>query len=321
MEFFLGEKLAGLVERLLASYQAHELTRHIERAFLPSRERVVEMTERLLELVYPGFHGRQNLTRYNVKYHVGEALPIVGELAFQQIVEALCYVEASKNHGQVSEQVCADQARRITEEFLERLPAVREMLAGDVQAAFDGDPAATNTDEVLLAYPGMFAVSVYRLAHELHLLGVPLLPRIMTEWAHSLTGVDNHPGAKIGRNFFIDHGTGVVVGETTEIGNHVKIYQGVTLGALSFAKDERGRVIRGTKRHPTVCDNVTIYANAIVLGGDTVLGEGAVIGGSVFITSSVPPRSTVTFTPPSLRLRDHSQGGERAGEPMPSYTI
>ena len=321
MEFSLDDRLDGLVQKVLASYQAHELTQHIERAFLPSRERVVDLAERLLELIYPGFVGRQTLNHHNVEYHVGELLQTIGELAFDQIREALCYAEALRNGEEVAHCTCAEQAQRMTEEFLARLPAVRETLAGDVQAAFDGDPAATNTDEVLLAYPGMFAVSVYRLAHELCQLGVPLLPRIMSEWAHSVTGVDIHPGARIGRNFFIDHGTGVVIGETTDIGNNVKMYQGVTLGALSFPKDERGRVIRGVKRHPTVCDNVTIYANAIVLGGDTVIGEGAVIGGSVFVTSSVPPNSTVTFTPPSLRLKEHGVERPKASTPMPAYDI
>ncbi len=321
MEFSLSDKLAGLVDRIIGSYRADQRTRHIGRAFLPARRRVVEMTEKLLELVYPGFIGRQNLNEHNVQYHVGELLPIIGELAFTQVYEALCYVEASKSGGQVAEKPCQDKAQRITEEFLGRLVEVRSLLAGDVQAALDGDPAAVNTDEVILAYPGVFAVSVYRLAHELHTLGVPLLPRIMSEWGHSLTGVDIHPGAKIGRNFFIDHATGVVIGETTEIGDNVKLYQGVTLGALSFPKDERGRLIRGAKRHPTVCDNVTIYANAIVLGGDTVIGEGAVIGGSVFITSSVPPHSTVTLAPPSLRLQEHSSRPGTSEEPTSSYDI
>ncbi len=191
---------------------------------------------------------------------------------------------------------------------MEGIPAVRELLAGDVQAAFDGDPAALNIDEVILAYPGLLAISVQRLAHPLYELEVPLMPRIMSEWAHARTGIDIHPGANIGRNFFIDHGTGVVIGETTDIGDNVKIYQGVTLGALSFPKDERGRVIRQAKRHPTVRDNVTIYANAIILGGDTVIGENSVIGGSVFVTSSVPPNSVVTFKPPELRLKTRGEG-------------
>jgi serine O-acetyltransferase len=216
------------------------------------------------------------------------------------------------------------RAREVTLKFLERLPAIRAMLAGDVQAGYDGDPAALNTDEVILAYPGVLAVTVYRLAHELHVLSVPLLPRMMTEWSHATTGIDIHPGAKIGRSLFIDHGTGVVIGETAEIGDHVKIYQGVTLGALSIPRDERGRVIRSTKRHPTVKDNVTVYANAIVLGGETVLEENSVIGGSVFLTSSVPAGSTVTINPPELRVRSRNgRPGQAPAERvwLPDYQI
>jgi serine O-acetyltransferase len=198
--------------------------------------------------------------------------------------------------------------------FLERTPHVRDLLAGDVQAAYDGDPAAINMDEVILAYPGVLATSVYRFAHELYLMDVPLIPRIMTEWAHAITGTDIHPGARIGRNFFIDHATGVVIGETAEIGNYVKLYQGVTLGALSFPKDERGRLIRGYKRHPTVQDRVTIYANATVLGGDTVIGAGSVIGASVFLTSSVPPNANVKMRDPELRVRPR---GEHANVQTP----
>ncbi|HSW44790.1 MAG TPA: serine acetyltransferase, partial [Phycisphaerae bacterium] len=197
------------------------------------------------------------------------------------------------------------------------IPAVRDLLAGDVQAAYDGDPASVNTDEVILAYPGLLAVTVYRFAHELHVRGVPLIPRVMTEWAHTLTGTDIHPGAKIGRNFFIDHSTGVVIGETTEIGNSVKLYQGVTLGAMSFAKDERGQLIRGHKRHPTVKDNVTIYANATILGGETVLGEGSVIGGSVFLTGSVPPYAIVSVKSPELKIRTRRDSARFNGGPKP----
>ncbi len=169
-------------------------------------------------------------------------------------------------------------------------------------AAYDGDPAATGCEEVILAYPGFRAIFTYRIAHELHLLGVPLIPRIMTEFAHQETGVDIHPGARIGRSFFIDHGTGVVIGETTRIGDHVKLYQGVTLGALSFPKDERGRLIRGTKRHPTVEDGVVVYAGATILGGETVIGSGSVIGGSVWLTTSVPPGTRVTLQGDQLKL-------------------
>lgn len=205
---------------------------------------------------------------------------------------------------------CGDEARRVTQAFLERLPAIREALIEDVQAAYDGDPAASSLDEVILAYPGLLAITVHRVAHELHVMGVPLMPRIMSEWAHSKSGTDIHPGAAIGRSFFIDHATGVVVGETTTIGANVKLYQGVTLGALSIPKDARGRVIRDTKRHPTVEDNVTVYANATVLGGETVIGADAVVGGSVFVTTSVPPSSRVALRPPEMTVRSKADAGD-----------
>jgi serine O-acetyltransferase len=182
----------------------------------------------------------------------------------------------------------------------------------DVQAAYDGDPAATGFDEILLAYPGLVALTVHRVAHELYTMHIPLMPRIMAEWAHAQSGVDIHPGAKIGRRFFIDHGTGVVIGETTIIGDDVKLYQGVTLGALSIQKDAHGRVIRSTKRHPTVEDRVTIYANATVLGGETVIGAGSVVGGSVFLTKSVPPGARVGVKAPELRVIEG--GGALADE-------
>jgi serine O-acetyltransferase len=179
---------------------------------------------------------------------------------------------------------------------------LRARLANDVQAAFEGDPAAKSFDEVIFAYPAIFAITIYRLAHELHLQGIPLLPRIMTEHAHSVTGIDIHPGATIGSGFFIDHGTGVVIGETTHIGNHVKLYQGVTLGALSLAMDDEGRMIRGKKRHPTIEDDVIIYAGATILGGTTVIGRGSVIGGNVWLTRSVPPYTRVVISEPELLI-------------------
>ena len=187
--------------------------------------------------------------------------------------------------------------------FLEELPDLRRMLALDAQAAMDGDPAVKTLDEVIFCYPGLEAVTVYRLAHALHQLEVPLIPRMMTEWAHSKTGIDIHPGAKIGQHFFIDHGTGVVIGETCEIGNHVKLYQGVTLGALSFATDGDGNLVRGQKRHPTIEDSVVIYANATVLGGFTVIGHHSVIGSSVWLTRSLEPRTTVVLEKPKLKIR------------------
>ncbi len=316
VKFQIGDQLPQLVDSLVASYNGDERTRHIDRAFLPSRGEIVEVMDLLLELAYPGYFGRQNLNQHNVKFHVGELLPRLGEKLFEQIYQALCYAEETEGRAGPEHAPCDRKARRITMDFIVRLPAIRELLAGDVQAAFDGDPAATNTDEVILAYPGVLAVSVYRFAHELYLMGVPLIPRIMTEWAHTQTGVDIHPGATIGRNFFIDHATGVVIGETGRIGNNVKLYQGVTLGALSFPKDDRGRLIRGQKRHPTVEDNVTIYANAIVLGGETTVGEGSIIGGSVFLTVGTPPNATVTIKPPELKVRKRLAPDEKQEGPV-----
>jgi serine O-acetyltransferase len=317
-EFTSGPRLPALVDAVVRSYEDLSLCQHIDRVYLPGRAETVEFIERLLELAYPGFFGRQDLTKHNVAYHVGELLPRIGYLAHRQIHKSLCYTEESEGRSVTGR--CQEQARQLTEQFLESIPRVRELLGGDVQAAYDGDPAALNTDEVILAYPGLLAVTVYRFAHVLHELGVPLMARIMSEWAHAKVGVDIHPGARIGHNFFIDHATGVVIGETTDIGDNVKLYQGVTLGALSFPKDERGRLIRGYKRHPTVGDHVTIYANAIILGGETHIGHHAVIGGSVFLTSSVPPHSTVTFKPPELRIKDRNHRAASAS-PLPDYQI
>src|SRR5436189_527655 len=203
---------------------------------------------------------------------------------------------------------CDHEAAEIVATVFERIPQLREVLATDVQAAFDGDPAAQSTDETIFCYPGLFAITVQRLAHEFYKTHVPLLPRIMTEYAHSLTGIDIHPGAKLGPRFFIDHGTGVVVGETTEIGTNVKLYQGVTLGALAPAY---GQALRGQKRHPTIEDDVTIYAGATILGGETIIGKGAVIGGNVFITARVPPLNQVSAEPPKLKYRDRRPARER----------
>ncbi len=313
-EFEIDERLDELVDRIVDSYGGDRRTRHIDRGYLSSQREIVLAIELLLEVSYPGYFGRQNLTTRNVRFHVGDLLPRLAQCLYTQIYRSLCHQSEMegkhKPNGLPDDAAMFDaQARLLTERFLEKIPQVREMLALDVQAAYDGDPAAANTDEVILAYPGVLAVTIYRYAHELYRMDVPLVPRTMTEWVHQRTGIDIHPGARIGRSFFIDHGTGVVVGETTEIGDNVKLYQGVTLGALSFLKDERGRMVRGYKRHPTVRDNVTIYANAIILGGETIIGEGATIGGSTFLTSSVPAGCTVTTTSPELTVRPPKWGG------------
>ncbi|MFQ5429047.1 MAG: serine O-acetyltransferase EpsC [Phycisphaerae bacterium] len=307
-EFDIDDRLTRLVDRVVDSYVAEPITRHIGRGYMPTREEVIRIVDLLFEISYPGYFGRQNLSFDNVRYHVGELLPRLAQAVYMQVFLALCHMNEVQGHydptGPTDQALPFDtSARELAERFLNRIPDIRAMLAMDVQAAYDGDPASANTDEVIFAYPGLIAVTVHRYAHELYEMEVPLIPRAMSEWAHLRTGIDIHPGARIGKRFFIDHGTGVVIGETTEIGDNVKVYQSVTLGALSFLKDERGRMVRGYKRHPTVRDNVTIYANATILGGDTVLGEGSTIGGSTFLTSSVPAGCTVIGTTPELKVR------------------
>ena len=266
---------------------------------LPSPERTVAVLEKLVEVLYPGIHGNPHLTRANVDLHIAALLDdIAAELAEQAQVA----LHRTCPRGGESCARCAAGAHEAVGRFLVALPGVRRLLALDIRAAYEGDPAAQSFEEIMLAYPGLRAVTVYRLAHELHRLGVPLLARIMTEHAHRETGIDIHPGATIGKSFFIDHGTGVVIGETATIGRNVKIYQGVTLGALSIPRDERGNVIRGKKRHPTIQDDVVIYAGATILGGDTVVGKGSVVGGNTWVIHSVPPRSRVISTPQEQRI-------------------
>ncbi len=301
-----------VVGALLASYSGDERARHISQRFLPSREAIVEILESVLDLLYPGYFGRRDLNEANLAAHVARSVAELAPKIEREMEHCLCYGrERASPHrdggradggGTADIGDCAPRARELAAVFLRRLPQIRGLLLRDVQAAYDGDPAATNLDEVILAYPGLLAVSVYRVAHVVYDLGVPMMARIMTEWAHSKTGCDIHPGARIGAAFFIDHATGVVIGETTDIGEGVKLYQGVTLGALSFPRDAAGQIIRGRKRHPTLESGSTLYANATVLGGQTVVGADSVIGGSVFLTHTVPPRSRVSLKEPELRV-------------------
>jgi len=291
----------ALAQELLDSYLGDARARRISRRYLPSREAIVEILELLLDLMYPGYFGRRDLNEQNLPAYVTEILARLEPKVEREIEHCLCYGR-ERDDAQAEVGPCAPRARDLTQRFMQRLPQIRALLVGDVQAAYDGDPAATHLDEIILAYPGLLAVSVYRCAHVLYELGVPMMARIMTEWAHARTGCDIHPGANIGPAFFIDHATGVVIGETTDIGAGVKLYQGVTLGALSFPRDASGQLVRGSKRHPTVEDGSTLYANATVLGGNTVVGAGSVIGGSVFLTRSVPPRSRVSMKDPELRV-------------------
>jgi serine O-acetyltransferase len=297
-------ELPELVEGLIESYRSEPRAHHINRRFLPSRDEIIEIIELLLQLIYPGYYGRQDLTDQNLPYHVGVLLSTTRDKLQRQISVCLCYHretngECPEAAATLSRRHASDLAAR----FLRQLPAIRSVLISDVQAAYDGDPAATHLDEIILAYPGLLAVTVYRVAHALLELGVPLMPRIMTEWAHARTGADIHPGATVGPRFFIDHATGVVIGETSHIGANVKLYQGVTLGATSHPRDKDGRVIRHTKRHPTVEDDVTVYANATILGGQTTVGASSIVGGSVFLAQSVAPHSRVAVKPPELQLR------------------
>lgn len=297
------DELSPLVDALLESYRESHRTHNIGRRALPSRAECIEIVQLLLQVFYPGYFGRQDLAPGDVGFHVGVALSTLREKLAKQIELAMCWDEERKLlEGQSAEAPCRNACRAMAMAFLHRLPEVRRTLIADVEAAFEGDPAASSFDEVILAYPGLLAITVYRIAHELHALGVPLLPRVMSEWAHTQTGADIHPGATIGARFFIDHATGVVVGETSHIGVDVKLYQGVTLGALSVPRGPGGRVVRGTQRHPTVEDGVTIYANATVLGGATRIGEGSTVGGSVFVVESVPANSRVAVKPPELQV-------------------
>ena len=247
--------------------------------------------------MFPGYFGEENIALISPQYFIGDRLTdIYGKLK-PQIEISLYY----RDYEKYTEEEISERAEEVCEEFFKRLPYVQQMLLKDVQAGFDGDPAAKSREDVVISYPGLFAIFVYRIAHELYTQDVPFLPRIMTEYAHSRTGIDINSGAKIGEYFFIDHGTGVVIGETTEIGNNVKLYQGVTLGALSTRS---GQKLKGKKRHPTIKDNVTIYSGASILGGETEIGEGVIVAGGAFVTKSVPAHTKVIVKNPEIKIKD-----------------
>ncbi len=289
-------KTDKLVERILDTYKGDSGINFIDAANLPVRGEIINVLDLLFEVLFPGHTGRKKITRANVSFVLGDVLCQIHDQLQEQVKRAYqyrCRINECKDCD------CRTMAENVTLDLMERLPEIRQLLKGDVEAAYDGDPAAMSYEEIVISYPCIVAIGTYRIAHELHLKKVPMIPRIMTECAHAKTGIDIHPGAIIGKNFFIDHGTGVVIGETTVIGDNVKIYQGATLGALSFRKDENGRVVKGGKRHPTIEDNVTIYAEATILG-DVTIGKGAIIGGNVWIKESVPPRVAVTTSAPDL---------------------
>lgn len=290
-------RLEGIVQSLLSSY---DLDRR-PGPRLPAREAIVSVIEQVRRLLFPGYYSDEALPAVSRAHHVGTWVCGLHASLARVVSKAIGHEDDG-----IPKIAAQRRGREIATDLLVALPCIREQLRADAEAAVDGDPAASGIEEVILTYPGFLATSVHRVAHWLYGAGVPYVPRAMNEHAHALTGIDIHPGARIGRRFFVDHGTGVVVGETTEIGDDVKIYQGVTLGALSVSRD-----YVGTKRHPTIEDRVVLYAGATVLGGETVIGEGSVIGGNVWITESVAPGTKVIESPPTLDYR--TPDGEAAG--------
>ena len=305
-----------MYEHLKKRDQVREITREVLQSFgtlrpklehlaatpLPDKSSVIQILDDLLAVIYPGYFGRKYVENSNIEYHIGDLIDSIYARLTQEIYRSVrpeC--DARADHCDHCHEIAEDQSLGL----LRKIPDLRTRLSADAQAAYDGDPAAKSIDEVIFSYPAIFAITIFRVAHELNVQGIPLLPRIMTEHAHSVTGIDIHPGATIGNGFFIDHGTGVVIGETTIIGNNVKIYQGVTLGALSFAMDDEGRLVRGKKRHPTIEDDVVIYAGATILGGSTTIGRSSVIGGNVWLTRSVPAQTRVIISEPELVIDQH----------------
>jgi serine O-acetyltransferase len=310
-DFRLKDQLPQLTQRIVETYDNVGKINHLGHCPLPNYDEIITATNELKEIIYPGYRKREGLHRGNVGFYVGELVDRLHDRFTTQIGRALRHEAGATDPDSphdcesIQDYEALGQAKTLL--FLERIPELRARLATDVQAAYDGDPACKSLDEVIFCYPGLEAITVYRLAHVLYELKIPFIPRMMTEWAHSRTGIDIHPGANIGNFFFIDHGTGVVIGETTDIGEHVKLYQGVTLGALSFKTDEEGNLVRGTKRHPTLEDRVVVYANATILGGNTTIGHDAIVGSSVWLTRSVTPHATVVLESPRLKMKSDMQ--------------
>jgi serine O-acetyltransferase len=296
------QEIPGLVRELVRTCYQEDSFSHISPEPLPSLDSTIEIIERGRRILFPGYFIRSRVDDMNLEYYLGEEETSFFQILSEQIT--LCIRHECLRYNQPCTH-CEARGQETAFEFLKELPRLRTMLSKDVRAALEGDPAAQSTDEIIFSYPGLFAVTVYRQAHHLFKQSVPLMPRIMTEYAHSKTGIDIHPGAKIGESFFIDHGTGVVIGETTVIGNRVRIYQGVTLGALSVPRGATER-LRDQKRHPTIEDDVIIYSGATILGGETVISARSVIGGNVWITESIPPDMHVFLKRPELVFRGKS---------------
>ncbi|MFQ5666093.1 MAG: serine O-acetyltransferase EpsC [Candidatus Binatia bacterium] len=294
------DELESVINRVADTYDGRHEIDSLESAALPNRRAVIEALNHLTPVIYMGFYSTRPLNRGNLRYAMSEHLYPAYEILVEQIGRAVRYEETC---GRARSARQAGWSDAVVMSFLNTLPELRALLNQDVIAAFEGDPAAQSIEEVIFSYPIIQAITTHRIAHELYKADVPMIPRILSEYTHGMTGIDIHPGAQIGRRFFVDHGTGVVIGETCIIGNNVKLYQGVTLGALSLPRDDDGLLIRHRKRHPTIEDNVTIYSGATILGGDTVIGEGSVIGGNVWLVESVPRRSKVTYDARLTRSR------------------
>jgi serine O-acetyltransferase len=292
-------KLPAITERIIADCGAGQCYTHVDFDPIPSQASIIAIVASLRDVLFPGYFSPFKVDPANLRYAMGQTVSVLFDQLAQQIAHSIRH-DCFRYHQDCTE--CEERGHRIALELIEQIPAIRRVLASDVQAAFEGDPAARSHDEIIFSYPGLLAIAVYRVAHRLWRSGVPLLPRIMSEYAHSVTGIDIHPGADIGERFVIDHGTGIVIGETTTIGCNVRLYQGVTLGALSLPPDA-GERLRGKKRHPTIEDDVIIYAGATILGGDTVIGARCVIGGNVWLTESVPPDTRVLLETPRLIYR------------------
>ena len=303
----INEQIEGVLDLILEDYRNERDIDQMDPFRHPDKDVILDIITKLRRIVFPGYGKDKNYRIYNAKHNLSMLIEDVMFNLSRQIALVL------RGSG-VEPQQAQEQGETITLAFFRQIPKVRALVQTDVQASYDGDPAATSHDEIIFSYPGLFAITVYRLAHELYKLNVPMIPRMMTEHAHSITGIDIHPGATVGAYFFIDHGTGIVIGETTVIGENVKIYQGVTLGGLST---RGGQSLRGKKRHPTIENNVTIYANASILGGNTVIGAGAVIGSNAFITESVAPCTTVTNKVQELQYRPRGNCCEECTKKQP----
>ena len=297
------KRLPEIAEEIIGSCNDQECYTHVDYEPIPSRECVIDIIDRLREILFPGYFTRGKLDPVNLRYSMGKSTTTLFDMLSEQISLSIRH-DCFRYDQPCSD--CDERGHQFALELLEAIPSIRKILATDVQASYDGDPAAKSYDEIIFSYPGIYAIAVYRVAHRLFQFGVPLLPRIMSEYAHSVTGIDIHPGAEIGESFVIDHGTGVVIGETTHIGKNVRIYQSVTLGALSIPKDS-GDLFRGKKRHPTIEDDVIIYSGATILGGDTVIGARSVIGGNVWLTQSIPPDTTVSLESPRLTYKSKNK--------------